>query len=62
MSDDGLFKLIFGREPKLGSNEPDFNRTIGALKRALDNTTIDRAGLVWDSPKKEDEDEAPQIV
>jgi hypothetical protein len=59
---DSLFKVLFGREPKKASEEPDFNRTVRALKTALDNTTPDRPGLTWDSPKKEERDEGPEVI
>jgi hypothetical protein len=60
--DGGLFNAIFGREPKKQSTEPNFDRTVRALRLALDNTTPERPGVVWDSPKKQDEEEAPKAI
>jgi len=61
-NDDGLFEAVFGRKPKLASKEPDFSRTVRALKIALENTTPERAGVVWDTPKKTEEDEGPKVI
>jgi len=59
-SEEGFFKILFGREPKKAP-EPSFSRVVRALKTALDNTTPERPGLVWDRPRK-DEDEPPKML
>lgn len=60
-SEEGFFKVIFGREPKK-ADEPNFDRVVKALKTALDNTTPERPGLVWDKPMREEKDDAPEVI
>ena len=58
--DNGLFKTLFGREPKKESDEPDFSRTVSALRTALKRMTPDHPDVV--SERLETEDEGPEVL